>query len=300
MKAPLVSIITPTYNRAELLPATVASVLRQTIDDFELLIVDDGSTDATAAIVGGFEDPRIRYISERRCARLTRLRNIGMRCARGAFIAFLDSDDLWREDKLARQLEVLDTRPSVRFVLAGYEIFDATGVLRTKLYDPPSDGAECSFDLLFVPLIQGRITLCSSSVLFRRSLLDDVGLQNEELLTGDYEFFTRLAWSSAAAMIHLPLVRVRRHEGNSSQALDAEGLQEAVFSVRRFHELGHISCEIHDERMLAYLPQLARILMRRGNASGARREMSACLRLRAQPARGWIAYARFLLGWHAR
>ena len=201
MKAPLVSVVTPTYNRADLLPATVASVLSQTVPDFELLIVDDGSTDATAASVGAFDDSRIRYFPERRCARLTWLRNSGMRHARGTFVAFLDSDDLWREDKLARQLEVLNTRPSVGFVLAGYEIFDATGVLRTKLYHPPSGGAACSFGSLFAPLIRGRMTLCSSSVLFRRSLLDDVGLQNEALLTGDYEFFTRLAWAGEAGMI---------------------------------------------------------------------------------------------------
>src|SRR5689334_23253461 len=100
-----VSVIVPTYNRAALLREAIASVLAQSFGDFELIIVDDGSTDKTSDVIEGFRDRRIRRLLMEHCANLSVIRNTGIRDASGEFTAFLDSDDLWRDDKLAIQMK---------------------------------------------------------------------------------------------------------------------------------------------------------------------------------------------------
>src|SRR5262245_7829489 len=92
---PAVRIVLPTYNRAALLPRAIRSVLRQTYSDFELIVVDDGSEDATADAIQCFADPRLRYLRLPSNRGAGAARNAGIRMARAAFIAFQDSDDEW-------------------------------------------------------------------------------------------------------------------------------------------------------------------------------------------------------------
>lgn len=102
----MISVIMPTYNRADLIDKSIMSVLQQTYKDIELIIVDDGSTDNTKEIVSGIRDARCKYFYQENkgaCA----ARNYGIDLAQGEYIAFQDSDDTWREDKLEKQLEVL-------------------------------------------------------------------------------------------------------------------------------------------------------------------------------------------------
>jgi glycosyltransferase involved in cell wall biosynthesis len=262
MESPQVSIVVPTHNRAELLREAVASVLNQTFQDFELLVVDDGSTDHTREVISGFRSRQLTHVAWDRCGNLSMLRNAGIRQSSGQWIAFLDSDDLWRRDKLALQAELFRSEPGAGFVVSGYDIFSAAGAERTKLYGQERGSSVRS---IFDDLIRGRITLCSSSVLIRRTLIDQAGPLNETLRTGDYEFFTRLAWHALAAIVHQPLVRVRKHEGNSSRVWNAEGLVEAIYAVRRFYSLGIIGQDIRDDRLAKYEPELASILLQREN-----------------------------------
>ncbi|MBV8201816.1 MAG: glycosyltransferase family 2 protein [Acidobacteria bacterium] len=282
---PAVSIVVPTCDRAALLAETLASARRQTFADFELLVVDDESTDGTREAVLSIADPRIVYLPTRRCGNLSILRNAGIAASRGRLIAFLDSDDLWREDKLAAQVALLDARADAGFAFSGYDVFSAAGVERTKLYG--DGGAATSVRSVFDEMIRGKLVIFSSCALVRRELLDRTGLLNESLRTGDYELFTRLAWSSPAAIVHAPLVKVRRHEGNTSQRLSAEGLQEAIFSIRRFYSLGAIGRDVRDERLLKYQEDLANVRFRRGDRAGARRAILACIRLRPAALEYW-------------
>ncbi len=105
--SPLVSVIIPTHNRAQLLPCAVSSVLGQTYENLELIIVDDGSTDNTLEVVKGFQDPRILYLCHENSRGAPAARNIGIQHAKGEYIAFLDDDDEWLPHKLKRQLEAL-------------------------------------------------------------------------------------------------------------------------------------------------------------------------------------------------
>ena len=291
---PSVSVVIPTYNRAGLLQEAISSALGQSYDDFELIIVDDGSTDDTQCVIESFRDARIKYLALDHCANLSRLRNAGIRASRGRFLAFLDSDDLWRSDKLALQIALMQARADVGFVLSGYDIFDSGGIQRIKLYTDNA-AVKDSVRSIFDDLLRGRMTLCSSSIVIRRTLLDKSGFLNDQLRTGDYEFFTRLACHAAAGMIHEPLVSVRKHAGNSSLKFDAEGLEEAIFSVRHFYSLGLIERDLRNERLLKYRNELAGILLGRGDPARACREMFECVRLCPTQLRLWRSYA--LLQW---
>ncbi len=109
--APTVSVIIPTYNRAHVVDQAIQSVLQQTYQDFEIIIVDDASTDDTKAVVKGFVDPRIRYLHHQQNHGAPRARNSGAEIARGEYLAFLDSDDLWYPEFLERQLGLLSALP---------------------------------------------------------------------------------------------------------------------------------------------------------------------------------------------
>lgn len=117
---PEVSVIIPTYNRAASIGDSVNSVLNQTFQNFEIIIVDDGSTDETEVTVSAFSDTRIKLISHESNKGAATARNTGIRASRGNFIAFLDSDDRWLPDKLKIQTDYLKISPEIGSCSTGY------------------------------------------------------------------------------------------------------------------------------------------------------------------------------------
>lgn len=105
--SPRVSVVIPTYNRAQFIASAIESVLTQTFGDFELIVVDDGSTDRTSEIVTSISDPRLVFVRQDNAGRST-ARNRALALAKGAYIAFLDSDDLYLPGKLALQIQYMD------------------------------------------------------------------------------------------------------------------------------------------------------------------------------------------------
>ncbi len=124
MSAPLISVIIPAYNAAPWLAATLNSVLGQTVRDFEILVIDDGSRDATPEILAQFGPP-VRAISQQN-AGVSASRNRGLAEARGHYVAFLDADDVWKPAKLDRQLAALQANPGFRACYVRHEIVDAS------------------------------------------------------------------------------------------------------------------------------------------------------------------------------
>lgn len=123
---PKVSVIIPAYNSITYLPATLDSVLRQTFADFEVFIVDDGSSDNTAAWGSQIQDRRVQLMTQANqgtCA----ARNTGIALAQGEYIAFLDADDLWHPTKLAKQVRYLDEHPEVGLVYTWTALIDPEG-----------------------------------------------------------------------------------------------------------------------------------------------------------------------------
>jgi glycosyltransferase involved in cell wall biosynthesis len=208
---PLVSVIIPTYNRAAFLAEAVDTVLAQTFTDYELLIVDDGSTDRTAAVVGGIADPRVNFISLPHSGSPGRARNAGITRARGRYVAFLDSDDLWDSSKLDDQLAALAARPDCRWCLTAGRAVDETGAPhpRWRQIRLLPEG------WILEPLLRRRVGGSISSMLVDRALLLEIGGFDETFLSGgeDYDLKVRLALRSPVARVAEPRVRKRLHAG---------------------------------------------------------------------------------------
>lgn len=143
MTAPIVSVVMPVYNVEDYVEAAVESVLAQTYERLELLIIDDGGSDRSVELCRAFGDRRIRIISQKNRG-LAGARNTGIRYARGELIAFLDSDDLWHPQKLARHLEHLSKRPQVGVSYSGAKLIDEGGAPIGLDQQPKLTGVEAS------------------------------------------------------------------------------------------------------------------------------------------------------------
>ena len=182
---PKVSVIIPTYNRAFFLSEAIDSVLNQSFRDFELIIVDDGSTDSTPHILRRWEG-RIRWMRQENSG-VSRARNTGIRAARGRYLSFLDSDDLWAREKLEVQVGFLDANPHY-----GVCYTDEVWIRRGRRVNPKKIHGKYSgwiFDRC-LPLC----IISPSSVLMRREVLDVVGCFDERLpVCEDYDLWLRVA-----------------------------------------------------------------------------------------------------------
>ncbi len=183
---PLVSVVIPTYNRADPLMEAVESVLKQTFQDWELIVVDDGSSDSTGARVSGLSDDRVRWLRQRHRG-VSSARNRGVAAARGTWIAFLDSDDLWKPRKLERQLEALEQEGIFRLCHTD-EIWIRNGQRVNQKRIHQKRGGWIYEDCL-------RLCVVSpSSILLHRDVLEEFGGFDEELpVCEDYELWLRLA-----------------------------------------------------------------------------------------------------------
>ena len=133
----LVSIIVPVYNAEKWIEDTILSVKSQTYKEWELILVDDGSTDSSASIIKEYVCDRIKYIKEGKNNKAAITRNLGIREANGRYIAFIDADDLWLNDKLEKQLAFIE-RTGAAFSFTGYEFADASGLGVQKIVHVPS------------------------------------------------------------------------------------------------------------------------------------------------------------------
>jgi glycosyltransferase involved in cell wall biosynthesis len=176
MTVPQVSVVIPTQNRAAFLPTAIDSVLKQSFQDFELLVVDDASTDGTAEVRDKFHDVRIHWLRHDKPRGGAAARNTGIVHSRGEYIAFLDDDDEWYSEKLARQMEVmLGSQPEVAAIYTGYVIIDRSNRSERGRMIPSQRGN------LHNRLLESNPIGGASSVLLKRSCLEQVGLFDETL-----------------------------------------------------------------------------------------------------------------------
>lgn len=205
---PLISVVIPTYNREKTILRALNSVLRQTYSNIEAIVVDDGSTDSTAQIVGNCADERVRLISFSSNQGANKARNVGISEAKGEYIAFQDSDDEWMEDKLEKQLaHMLET--SVKAVYCPYILFDAGKTSIVPEYYRNQDIYEKNVaEVLKKTNIVGTPTL-----MVKRELFSTIGMFDEDMKRRqDYEFIIRLAKQEPIGYVKEPLVKVYRME----------------------------------------------------------------------------------------
>lgn len=203
--APKVSVIIPAYNAAGCVRRAVDSVLAQSFRDFELLVVDDGSSDDTLEVLAAYGD-RLRPLAQANGGPAA-ARNHGLRQARGEYVAFLDADDHWRPDKLARQVQLLDARPEIGFCSSATDVVDAAGAPVCAWPCQPDAGPLP--DILF---LRGTVISGSTSgVLARRSLVLAQGGFDENLRGfEDPDLWIRLAARTGYVCLAEPLTVVVR------------------------------------------------------------------------------------------
>ncbi len=210
---PQVSVVMAAKNYAHFIGQAVESVRAQTVADWELVIIDDGSTDATPVAVRPYLlDPRVRYFRSDRLGQ-SRAKNLGERLSRGAFVAYLDADDAWLPTKLERQLAVLDAEPRVGVVATRRSFLDAAGAVTPDPSPmPPSGDVRAA--------IFARNFVCFSSVMLRKAVFDHVGGFDPTLdLAIDYDLWQRVARHYEFACVPEALTLYRTGHGNLSQRL---------------------------------------------------------------------------------
>ena len=227
VKVPVVTAVVPAYNAASTVADTVQSVLSQTLEDLEVLVVDDGSSDSTSSIVESLDDARVRVIRQEN-AGVSAARNVGIRESRGEFIAFLDSDDLWCPDKLEQQLAFMEQK-SVRATQTGVWYVNQDLL---PLYPGPCPPYE---DAFLETLLFRHLPAFPSTLVLHRDVFDKVGFFDASLpILEDWEFAVRLARYGELRNMNAYLTLYRIHPGNRSRDIDlhlAPGLKvlEALF-----------------------------------------------------------------------
>jgi glycosyltransferase involved in cell wall biosynthesis len=222
-----VSVVVPTHNRSGLLALTLRSVLWQRDVDLEVVVVDDGSTDDTAEVVAALGDPRLRRVHHPTPKGVSAARNRGIAEAGGQWVAFVDDDDLWAPDKLARQLQAArDTGRA--WAYAGAVSVDG-GLEIVGGVPPPSPDRVAELLPRFNAVPGG-----GSNVVVRRDLLRRVGPFDTRLYnTEDWEMWIRLAKDGPPAGVGSPLLAYRVHLGNAS--LNIPEILAGVALIERRH-----------------------------------------------------------------
>jgi glycosyltransferase involved in cell wall biosynthesis len=207
---PKVSVVIPAYNAMTYLPETVESVLQQTFTDFEVLIIDDGSSDHIKEWVAQLTDPRIKLISQINQG-LPNARNTGIVHALGEYIAFLDADDLWKPTKLEKQVRCLDDNPSIGLVHTWMVLVDEQSQPTGRVITSNAEGE------VWKQLVERNVIACPS-VMVRRDCFDAVGMFDSTLRSiEDWDMWIRIASRYPFAVINEPLAYYRQLANSMSK-----------------------------------------------------------------------------------
>ena len=251
---PKISVIIPTYNRPHLLRRAIESVLNQTFDDFEVLIIDGARSKETKDIVESYGDGRLRYIPQRGKG-IANARNIGVKRARGEFIAFLDDDDRWKENKLEIQLktfEKLSDKYCLIYTAFNYYHLEKDEILGTKR--PIARG------YVYNQMLLDNIT-GTSTIMVKRDCFKETGLFREDFITcEDWDMWLRISKSYLFEGIKEPLVDYSIHLGQFSFSKYLEGRYKIIESH------GDIK---HNPKILSYhLLQIGVLKLASGDKNG--------------------------------
>jgi len=216
---PTVSVIIPTYNRAEFLPTAIKSALNQTFKDIQIIVSDDRSTDHTREVVESFNDDRIRYVRNEGKKGPSATRNTAISASKGEYIAFLDDDDEWVPDKLQKQVELLDhSQPNICGVYSNRLFIDRES---GKILSDNPETEQLQGNLLYQLMIKSPIH--TSSVVVRKRCLEEIGLFDETIsYMEDRDMWIRLSMKWDFEYIPVPLTKAYIH-GNAHLSQNLEG-----------------------------------------------------------------------------
>ena len=297
-RPPLVSVVIPAFNAAKFLTGSIPSVLAQTWTDFEVIVVNDGSTDTTVECVQSFEDPRVRLVTQANRG-LAGARNGGIRAARGAYIAFLDADDLWHPQKLEHHVTHLRSQSDVGVSYSASALMDDEGRDLRLMQNPKLHGVTARDVFLRNPVGNG------SAPVIRRQTLEDIAFAAPSGAEGEWWYFDerfrqsediecwlRIALSTPWRFEGLakPLTRYRVNAGGLSAALDKQhSTWEAA--VGKARAINPVFVAEHENAARAYqLRYLARRALSMGESKRGWQLLRQALQLhpgmwREEPAR---------------
>jgi glycosyltransferase involved in cell wall biosynthesis len=251
---PLVSVILPTFNRAGSLLRAIESVLAQTYREFELILVDDGSSDDTPAIAASVKDARVSYIRLAKNQGQSAARNVGISKSKGSLIAFQDSDDTWQSDKLERQVKVLYENPYLAGVYCDLRRVNAAGA--TSFMQAPNLVRGATFD--HRPSLYQTFGIGIQSCVIRKQALESVGLFHTEMRCfDDLELLLRLTKKYDLRRIPGPLVNY--HEaGGVTTNVKAASCDRVVLFRRYGYRAAFVNPEAWFNELSFYLWQTGR------------------------------------------
>ncbi|MGR3310382.1 MAG: glycosyltransferase [Candidatus Brocadiales bacterium] len=253
---PRVSVIIPTYNSATFLPEAIESVFAQTYKDYEIIVIDDGSTDNTKEVLNPYFD-KIKYIYQQNHGAGS-ARNTGIKHSQGEYIAFLDADDIWLPEKLHIQANYLDNNPEIAMVYSQCLQVSTDGRLTKKRSRDRNLPSGEVFNILFL-----HNFVFTSTVVVRNRVLSAIGLFDESFtISQDRDLWLRVAGEFKVSGIHKPLCKYRNAGGSLSKN------REILFEEKRRVIEKHYKLSKDLGRPIApalYKKALARLLYRVGN-----------------------------------
>jgi glycosyltransferase involved in cell wall biosynthesis len=227
--SPKVSIILPTYNRCQFLPQAIESVLRQTFKNFELIIINDGSSDNTENVVKNISDPRIKYFKNNQNLGIQKTLNIGLARSRGKYIARIDDDVEWIDpDKLKKQVDFLEKNPE--YVLVGtFGIIEKNG--KQKFWKLPEEDEKIRKNIL------AKNCFIHFSVVFRKDIALEVGGYDKSELTQyaeDYDLWLRFGQKGKFANLPFFSVKFQVSEEQISTKKRMEQLKNTLLIAKKY------------------------------------------------------------------
>lgn len=217
--APLVSVVVPTFNRLPLLREALGSILHQTLKEIEVIVVDNLSTDGTEEFLSSHPDPRVRSFRNPNFGIIATNRNFGIRAARGTWVAFLDSDDLWLPDKLEKQVRFLQENPETAWVFGDIELFEHETGRSSGDVTPPLGRRK---GWLGPDLLLGNF-IATATIMVRRDVLLEVGCFDErpELKRReDWDLWLRVSARHQGGYLPEVVARYRSHGANETKGED--------------------------------------------------------------------------------
>lgn len=244
LKQPLVSVIIPVYNREDTIKRAIDSVLKQTYQNIELIIVDDGSTDGTRALLEQLNSKKIKIIDQNHKG-ANAARNLGLLKAEGEFIAFQDSDDEWLLDKLERQINYM--------LINGFEVcycpFYLYKAEEEEIY-PPNYNDKIIYEENLIDVLRAYNVVSTQTLVIHRNIVSEIGMFDEQMPRfQDYEYIIRIAQKKKIGYLNKPLVKVYRT--NNSISNDDDKFKDAYLKLLKRHEK-FLDIELYLEDNLKY------------------------------------------------
>ena len=234
MNSPKVSVLIATYNRKRLLPKAIESVLKQSLSDWELVVVDDGSDDGTEELMLEYcrKDGRIKYLKGNHVGRIAVVSNRGLRAASGEYVAVLDDDDFWIDrEKLEKQIDFLDKNPSYVGCGSGMITVDEAGNEILRFLKPESDEEIKKKALYANPM-------ANSTTVFRRSIAEDIGFYDETLLQfADWDFWLKIGTRGKLYNFQEYFTSYLMWDKSSSFMRQKENARSALVIVKRYRKI---------------------------------------------------------------